>query len=112
VFWNRTSQEWSSNGCRTLTGTGNTTRCACNHLTDFTAATSAVDRLTTTFSKYREIDLAYLRKNWGVVLAVVLFYGGFLVGLALMRLARTRESLYYQKYGSWQDDHTSRVMHI
>jgi hypothetical protein len=93
VFWNKTLQEWSSQGCQTLTGSGNMTRCVCSHLTDFTATTSIVDRLVTTFSKYREIDLAYLRKNWGVVLAVVLFYGGFLGAGAAATGTHTRELL-------------------
>jgi hypothetical protein len=49
---------------------------------------------------YREIDLAYLRRNLGVVVAVAVCYGAFLLGLALLRLFRSRESVQYLKYVS------------
>ena len=34
-FWDRTSSEWSSQGCRTLAGAEGTVMCECDHLTDF-----------------------------------------------------------------------------
>jgi hypothetical protein len=50
-----------------------------------------------TVLSYRELDVAYLRKNWGVLVAVGAFYLTFLIGIALLRLRRTRDSLLYLK---------------
>jgi UPF0716 family protein affecting phage T7 exclusion len=49
---------------------------------------------------YREIDGAYLRRNLGVVVTVAVLYGAFLLGLALLRLRRTRQSLEYLRCGA------------
>jgi hypothetical protein len=48
-----------------------------------------------TVLKYREIDAAYLKRNLGVVLTLGLLYAAFLLGLAFLRLRRTRDSLLY-----------------
>jgi hypothetical protein len=50
-----------------------------------------------TVLSYRELDLAYLRKNWGIVVAVGTLYLSFILGIAFLRLRRTRESLLYLK---------------
>jgi hypothetical protein len=49
---------------------------------------------------YREIDGAYVRRNLGVVVTVAVLYGAFLLGLALLRLRRTRQSLEYLRCGA------------
>jgi uncharacterized membrane protein len=80
--------------------TGEVTTCECNHLTDFSTTTSTYDSVMATLMNYKNVDMEYLRKNWGVVTVVCVLYGGFLLGLTFLRFRRTRESLYYLRWAA------------
>jgi hypothetical protein len=61
------------------------------------ALTDASRGRQATVLSYRELDPAYLRKNWGIVVTIGTLYLSFIFGIAFLRLRRTRESLAYLK---------------
>merc|ERR1719248_20926 len=42
-FWDNATRSWSSDGCSVVVNTASGVTCACTHLTDFAASTTAPD---------------------------------------------------------------------
>ena len=64
-------------------------------MTDFSAFSGQAVSIYATLAAAQTLDVAYLKKNLGIVITVGVIYLALLLGLAIIRIRRTVESFAY-----------------
>jgi hypothetical protein len=99
VFWNKTSEAWSSKGCQTIAvaRAGRAVSCKCNHLTTFSTTPDLVELAAVVTSLSLPESEGSLSAAQGPIVLVLmgLLYTSVLLGLVIIRLRRARQSFAF-----------------